>query len=454
MPFTLVQPDAGNPRYRLDGVFPEPEVEATLGTTYWKQGPHWIGFDEGFSESVVVRAYFDPAEYREQQRGFGTDPAAFRYVGYLQCAQFTFLGTPITPAAFGGRVADRQPYVFDRTQKYFVDLVDPANARACNIPVPLYAFNSLLTDGDVRSIDDLYVPHSHGALWASDPDFRYSEAAVLTAEVPPGLLTPDAVGDCLTPDNLVLALPVTPAQLAHAEPYQLALRSLATTALPGDDAPWLPDLVREEVAAQVVGRFVLLTLPDDEELGDTLVIYSRPGFEDDSEVCVHVLSEYDMAELVARTGNEALWRIKEHLDPYDLGLAVDGLAPPPQVRGARGLLAPPFAFPPETYPLELTYWMCAVGVRGRGTATRGSAKLLSAVRWSALYRYDDDRGRLVFGAVRPPRWVDDFDVPAALRRYDQAKREAPTGAGFDTGNFTLAALKRDRFGAGPKPVYG
>ena len=433
-------------RFVLQGVTSDPAVTAPLGRKYYEVGAHYIGFDDDLAAPVIARAYFDPAKHTSF---YGTRFDAFRYVGYCQIAQLSFRGVPIPPQVYGGLLGQRRPYLFGGDQYLFIDFMDPAQARANAIPLPLYPFNAKLVSGLITSTDDLYVhPRLNGSLFTHKLGYgaHQSLVASMAAEIAPGLVTPADVGEHLRAEGTrLVTIKPTKQDLAMAEPYQIALAFLMTQTPRGATAPPLAGLDPHLIAGQVIGPYALLTLPDAELFGPTLVIHcSDPDPAGDVEIHIDELSDYAMTALTAKTGSAALWRIKRHLDSR--GLHPDGLEPPTG-RGNSGLLAPPYAFAPDARPLQLTYWTCAVGVR-----SRDDAKVLSAVRWTAHFRFHQDTGEMVFSEITAPEEVHDFAWPLVHTAYKKALTAAE-GQLIDTSNFTLAAMRRDDFKAGLKLTF-
>jgi hypothetical protein len=445
---TVLQQPGG--QYVVSGVTRDPSVTAPLGRIYFQAGPHIIGWDDNFAEPVLVHAYYDPTADGAVTRArlAGT----LEYVGYVQFMQLNFRGMPIPPDVYGGRLADRTPYVYGSDLR-FVDFMGPDQANLRNIVTPFYAYNALLVNGNIRSNDDLfYHPLENGSLWSPQNlgVTNQSMVASLAGEICVGLATPADLQPYLTQDNQILVLPVTAQQLATAEPYQLAVASLETTPLPGDTAPALADLDESEVAAQMIGNYVLLTLPDPENFGDTLVISTTPGTGGMTNVVVNLLTDYDMEDLFGYSGRMALGRIRDYqaeqglLDSDDM-MEVDTA---PTGRGHSGLFTPEYSFTPTDVVLELRYWTAAVSV---GTSFTGklSRRTLSAVTWTAQFYFDEDTGALTFSSVTQPELIESYPVTTAFLAFSRAKKQN-AHATIDTSNFTLAAMRRDNFAAGTK----
>jgi hypothetical protein len=434
-------------QWQLTGMTRNPATVAPLGRRYFQAGAHWIGFDDSFAEPVIVRAYFDPTTDESTHQLM--DRGLLNYIGYLQFMRLSFRGMPIPPAVYGGRLADRQSYVYGDDLK-FIDFMGPTDARLRGIKTPFYPFNAMLVNGNVREDDDfLYFPLENGCLCAPENlGTTQALAASLVGEIAPGLVTPEHIAPLLGDDNLLLTMAVTNTDLAQAEPYRIALDALENRPLPEapDDPAPLRGLDESGVAAQVIGDYVLLTLPDPENFGDTLVVSTAP-VQGGVNVLVHLLTDYDMEGLAGNAGREALWRINDY--QLDEGFtSVDQMdVAPPAGRGSSGLLTPPYALNPDEFALELRYWTLAVGDRRIRTRGRPRWTLLSCIEWAALFQFDEDTGVMSLAAIREPMPAL-FDVTAGLDAYGRAYASA-TGA-IDVSNFTKAAMRRDNFAAGAK----
>jgi hypothetical protein len=400
---------------------------------------------------VVVRSYYDP--FQDPAAVMAINEGGVSYLGYVQFMRLSFRGTPIPPEVYGGRLADRRPYVHGIDHR-FVDFMGPPYAKALGISTPFYAYNALLLNDRLTRNDFFSHPRDNGSLYtpADLGGSRQSAVASLFGEVAPGLATAADVARCLTEDNEILTLSPTAIELAQSEPYRLALNSLKTTALRSapDAGPPLAGLDESGIAAQAIGEYVLLTLPDPEDLGDTLVIGTRAR-ADGTDVVVHLISDYDMAAMVSDAGRAALWRIREYQLDRGLVSAEDLPDAPSAGRGSNGLLTPPYRLSPDEYALELRYWTLAVAVRQIGPLRRTSRRLLSGITWSALFRFDDDTGDVTFAAIRRPSLVRGFAVTSGVGAFARA-RDTSTDL-IDTSNFTKAAMRRDDFAAGNKIAF-
>jgi len=437
-------------QYVVTGVTSDPSVTAPLGRIYFTAGPHLIGFDDNFAEPVLVHAYYDPAKdgavTRALRRG------TLNYVGYVQFMQMNFRGTPIPPDVYGGCLADRMPYLYGEDLR-FIDFMGPAQANARNIVTPLYAYNALLVNGNIRDHSDLfYYPLENGSLWspAGLGGAGRSLVASLAGEIRVSLVTAADLAPYLTPGNRLLMLAPSAQTLASTEPYRLALDSLETAPLSGQTTPPLAGLDETQVAAQMIGNYVLLTLPDPENFGDTLVIGTAPGDDGATNVVVNQITDYDMEDLFGYSGRMALRRIQDYQAAQGLIDSADVMRPDaaPPGRGHSGLTTPVYSFAPTDVVLELRYWTAAVSV-GTSYTGRVSRLMLSAATWTAQFRFDEDTGALTFSTITEPTWTGQCPVFDAFRAFTRAKEQYASAA-IDTSNFTLAAMRRDNFAAGTK----
>ena len=438
-------------QYLLSGVTRDPSVLAPLGRRYFRVGAHWIGFDDSFADPVIVRSYYDPTADPKVSLVHTARPAVF--IGYLQFMQLSFRTMAIPPSVYGGRLADRQPYVYGDDYR-FIDFMGPSDAKLRNITDPFYPFNALLVNGNLTQTSDFYnYPLENGSLCApGDLGTGQSMVASLAGEISPGLVTPALITPYLTNDNLLVIYHPSATDLAAAEPYRIALTQLETAPLPDatSDPPPLQGLDETGVAAQALGEYVLLTLPDDEDFGDTLVISTQPGTNGATDIYVHLLSDYDTAGLTYNAGREALWRIREF--QLEEGLVDSSMQlDEPAGRGMKGLWTPPYRLSTSEYALELRYWTLAVARRERALRSSPSRVFLSGVTWTALFQFDEDTGQLTFSAIGEPQPVASANVLPGLNSYTAA-RNSPRAPGqlIDVSNFTKAAMRRDNFAAGTK----
>jgi hypothetical protein len=451
MPLTPVQDASG--LWNIRGVTPDPAVTAPLGRVRFNVGAHWIGFDDRFSEPVVVRCYYDPTA--DPMAGWSQRRRPIRYVGYLQFMRLSFRGTPIPPSVYGGRLADRQPYVYGREFR-FIDFMGPREAAAINIEHPFYPFNAYLGYGDARPDTAFFVhPLANGSL-CSPADQRPDRSLVasLAGEIAPGLITPADVSPYLTDDALLVTYQVPRAELAATEPYRYALNRLKTASPGADPAPLagLDSQLESQIEAQVIGDYVLLTLPDDEDFGHTLCVSVAAGTGGNDVVRVHLLSSYDTAGMRADAARAALQRIKS-FEAGNGGPAnadrMEDVAP--AGRGRSGLNPSPYTLNPQEFVLELRYWTLAVAYRERPTRITPSRQFLSGITWSALFQFDDDTGQLSFGAISEPQAAPGFEINPGLSAYRTARTAADAARhGIDPSNFTKAAMRRENFGAGTR----
>jgi hypothetical protein len=431
-----------------NGIWYAPGVSAVaapvpIGRRMFVVGPHVVGFDDAFAEPLVMRAFYDlSADPPSVRRAFAK---TFTYVGYLQFCRLTFRGQAIAPSVYGGRLAGRDVYLAD--DKWFVDMMAPADAAVRNVRLPFYAFNGLLSDGSIQSEVDLYIhPRPNGSLLAAPVTTQtQSRYASISADISTGLLTPADVAPFLVDDDsIVRVIPTSGAALAVTEAYRIALNSLETVPDWGAAAPPLAGLDETQVATQVVGNYVLLTLPDNENLGPTLCV-TVEGSQAQPAVVVRLLTFYDMEQMEADAGRAVLRRLAASVEPDPDAMDIEDQVVPG--RGHSGLLPTPIALPADAFVLSLDYVTAAAGITPHGGQNLWP---LNAFSWSVLFQFDEDTGTLESTAVTAPQAVESFDGSSAIRRFTDAVKAPPPGATVDTTNFTLAAMRRDNFAAGRK----
>jgi hypothetical protein len=421
-----------------------------LGRQCFPVGPHWVGFDDRFAEPLIVKAYYDPTVDPVALHDHSRRP--FEFIGYQQVMRLSFRGISIPPDVFGGRFADRKPYVYD-DRFAFLDFMGPKDADLRGITYPFYPLNALLVDDEIRDISDLFVhPRANGSLFSFD-DTRSNRSlcASLVAPVAPGLLTAAEITPVLSAENTVLDVPADAAELARKGAYRIAV-DLLTGKTPwpyGDPPPWegeppLAGLDESLVSGQVIGDYVLLTLPDDAEyMPDTLCVREQE-VQGGKRVVVHLLSFYDMEDITGGAGRAVLWRIREFLLDQSIELMdIDG---PPPGRGMSGLNATPFYLTPDQVAVEMKYATVAVGYI-KQAAPRFRCLYLNGFTWSALLSFNEDTGELVFDRVRRPVPLSAFSLRGMQRRFTLALRLQPSDR-IDTSNFTQAAMAREPFAAG------
>ncbi|MFC4033316.1 hypothetical protein ACFO3J_17730 [Streptomyces polygonati] len=441
-------------QYWVTGVVDDPAVRSLLGQQSFQVGDHYIGFDQRFSEPVTVRAYFDAASSPDVARENAKYPKyRLNQIGYLQAMRVEYAGVPIPPDVFGGRLADRWPYATPDDR--FLDFMGPKEAIDGRLLpyYPFYAYNGLLQDGTALRVEDFYAfGRPNGSLFSPRPvqgvdPSEQARCASITAEVATGLITAEEVSNALMAENLILTLTPTEAELGNFEPYQLALNELRTRPLPG--APNAPaplatftDDDAKKVRAQVIGRYVLLTLPDD-SMPDTLCVY-----EEDGSVLVHLLTVYEMDEMWDQAGPAALWRISDYLD--SIGRLRPPAPPPGRGRAKQPLRGEPPIAQEATNPVcKLRYWTFAMGTRLRPRGGARARVVLSGFTWAAVYQYDRDTDHLDFTAIEVPKAMGAFELDPLLAAYTDALNDPELRGGtIDLSNFTAAALRRDNFGQG------
>jgi hypothetical protein len=460
MSLTLVP---GNGMWEIAGVGPGPGT-APLGRQAFHVGAHWVGFDDRFAEPVIVRAYYDPLADPAYLWQTGWRP--FDYVGYLQFAQVTFMDMPIPPEVYGGRLADRQPYVYGPGH-HFIDFMGPADANLYNIDIPVYPCNAYLTSGASLTAADLTLqPLPNGSLYSpTEQRANRSLVASLACEVAPGLILPSDIERFLIPDlgnrRLLSRYQVTATQLSGIEPYRFALNQLEAP-FPSVNPDTLRGLDEGQIVAEVIGDYVLLTLPDPvDNFGPALCVSVRPPASPGglTDIRVHLLSPYDTAGLRADAAREALRRIAAYATSEALMLGHERAAVPPPVNRGRGGLEPvpfdiPYAsYPVAPYPVALRYSTVAVGIQTFGSPL-WQGEFLSGFSWSAQCRYDDDLQLMTLSAIGNPSPLIGFDIASALRQY-QAARSSPqySTARVDPGNFTKTTMRRDNFGVGTQLTF-
>lgn len=431
-----------NGSYRICGITNNSKYSALLGRRYFHVGAHWIGFDDNFTEPVVVRAYYDPSD----DSASWEEASRLKYTGYMQFMQMNFRGMPIPPCVYGGVLAQRQAYVYG--DQMMVDFMDPKSASLREIPEPFYPWNGMLLTG-ISAVEDLYVqPLPNGSLcaYSKDLDPKQSVVASLAAEITASMVDEKVVKKAVSGLTPLATIPVTPEQLANAEAYQIAFDWLKTHPLP-PDSPFLAGVEKSQVAAQVVGNYVLMTLPDPEDLGDTLIVSTTAS---GTQVVVHLLSEYDFVAMSTDAARDALWRIKEYQLSQDRIIG-GGIDRRPTGRGLSGLTTPPYSLSAADYSLELKFWTVAAGVRQRVLRSSPGPLMLSCLKWSALFQFSEDTGLMTLTAIREPTLAESFDLNAGVAQYIKARdAAAKIDSVIDTSNFTKAAMTRDNFAAGNK----
>ena len=438
-----------------------------IGRQYFKCGPHHIGFDDSFDESLVVKAFLDPEDQylvgQPDYAGFMNNNATF--VGYMQFMQISFAGHPIPPQVYGGPFADRALYVSNAggDPYVFVDFMGPHHARLY-VPSddsfePFYPYNGLLLAPRAYSRVELAVhPRPNGSflLPPREGADAQSMAASLFAEVPLNLLTESDVRSLLmdefgkpSDEYLIDSIEVTLQELGREEPYQIAFRNLTGV------GKMFEGLTYEEVSGQVLGELVLITLPDEEEFTPTLCVTTGVA-NGKTYVLVFLLSYYDMVALREAAVTEMLGRIQTFTGQNNINLSADFQDPRrlPD-RGSQGLTTPRFNLNPDRYHLELKYWTVALaGLRYMPRQKRTNLRFVSGFTWSAQLTYDADTRSLDLTAIVAPRLVEAFDFETPVNQYFAALADPNLrDMKIDTSNFTKAAMQRQNFGAAVKASY-
>ncbi|MCW2935093.1 MAG: hypothetical protein JWM19_6055 [Actinomycetia bacterium] len=434
-----------------------PNATAPLGRQRYQAGAaHWVGFDDRFAEPVVVRAYYDPLA--DPVYGRLTQVRPFDYVGYFQVMRVTFFDVPVPPAVYGGRLADRQPYAYgERFQ--FIDFMGPADANRYNVQIPAYPCNAYLSRGATLSAADLALqPLPNGSLYSpADQRPDRSLAASLACEVAPGLILPANIERYLSADlsdpSLIGRYRVTAAELGSTEPYRFALNQLEAPT-PAQDPETLNGLDESQVVAEVIGDYVLLTLPDpDEDFGPTLCVSTRP-VTGATDIRVHLLSPYDTAGMRADAAKNALRRVDAYATASGLLLGHGRAQVAPPGNRGRGELEPvPYDIDPAEYPVKVHYSTFAAGIR-TPAGQPWSGEFLSGFAWTARSQYDDDLGLMTLSAIDEPSPLAAFELTPALRQYQAALSSPQTSsARIDPGHFTKTTMRRDGFGAATRLTY-
>jgi hypothetical protein len=471
-----VEKNATDGIYYVSGVTGQ-NVPYPIGRRYFKCGQHHVGFDDSFSESLVVKAFYDP------EGGENLPPG--QYIGYMQFMQLSFAGQPIPPQVYGGQLADRAPYVSRGAWEpyVFVDFMGPHHANlykpSDNLDSddadsfePFYAYNGLLyAQQSLSKIQLSGHPMPNGSfIFPFVRDDTQSLAASLFAEVPLSLITESDVrellsdeGGAISEENLIAPIPVTPQQLAAAEAYQIAFAHLTR------EGEMLEGLEYPDVSGQVVGDFVLITLPDSEEFTPTLCVATgfkvgqqyvigRQHAQGQQYVLAFLISYYDMASMREAAALAALDRIYTFTSENDISLPNFVEVRPAEGgsgRGSRGLMTPRFNLSPGGFHIELKYWTIAVaGMRYMPRMRRTRTQPVSGFTWSALLSYDADRRSLDLTSISAPRPINSFDYLTPVNRYFDALADAGLrDMKIDVSNFTKAAMRRQNFGAAVKPDY-
>ncbi|MFI6318737.1 hypothetical protein ACIBG8_14515 [Nonomuraea sp. NPDC050556] len=439
----------------LTGVSADVE-EVYLGTHQCSVGPHHIAFDDNFSDPVVMRAFYDPDAYP-------TTPSNL-IVGYIQFVQVLILGEPIPPGVFNEWWKSRTPYATkvrpsDRIKdkaldQTFVDFMDPWHANA--IPLPWYALNGYMRNGVWPTPENYFAhPRPNGSLYRVAGRTGLSQVASIVSGVTADLMNASDVAAMIEGVKPLCEIPTLTGETREA--YRIAIDHLTDNAVESDDpedAPLLDGVDVTQMAAKVVGEFVLLTIPDaedaDEKFGPTLVIrfHSVSGSR---KVVVHLVSEHDMTTTYAAVATQALWRIFEYLrDENKLADRHWKAALDARGRGRGGLERDPFKLKPSDLAVELKHTTMAVSSSGRTTR---DAKVLSGFTWSAMLRYSDDTSLLECAAIRKPKLLEGFNLQLGLDAYLAARTTTKIDYPVDVSNFTMAAMRRENFAAGTKVNY-
>ncbi|WP_066366345.1 hypothetical protein [Herbidospora mongoliensis] len=437
MPLTRIE---RNGRFYLTGVV-DGSAEVYLGTRSLPVGNHWVGFDDDFSNPLVMRAFYDPTHL--------SLPSGYETVGYQQFVQFTYDGVPIPPSVFSPRMTARELYTTE--DQTFVDFMDPGDAEFQRLEVPFYAYNAILLEGPFQ---DWYLhPHTNGSLYRVGGGTGLSRCPSIVAEVSADLLEAADVTALVARHEALVEIPIRPDDTR--EPYRIAIDHLTARNVDSDDeddAPLLEDVPTSAMSAKVVGDYVLLTLPGEEQFGPTLVITTdlRPR-----RVVVYLIAECDMAATTANVASAALWRIFEYLKDEDALTGTQlfqAMTTHQRRRGRGGLNAPPFPLKPTDYKIEMRYTTIVAAAKTR--MRRGGERFVSGFTWSVLLSYDEDTGLMECSTIRRPKELTRF-APAPTSRAYFDGRTSPLRSRYaiDIGDFTRAAMLRDDFAAGTKLTF-
>lgn len=402
-----------------------------IGRRVFTVGRHVVGFDDTFGDPVLMRAFYDHAP---------GDVDGATWLGYAQVCRLTFADTyAVRPSVFGGRLADRDAYLMH--DGWWIDMMGPSDAAGLNVPLPLYAYNNLLSTQVLR-LPNLYdhpLPNGSLRYLLSSPVGSSARYASISADLGAGLLRPKALEAALEDAEVVRELTVSGAQAAATQPYRLALTSLETEAGPGETPP-LQGLDESQVGARLVGDHVLLTLPDDEGYPPTLCVSSETAADGSTvRIVVRLLSWYDLNDLERDSGTAALRRIAASLRLPPAPSA------PAQGRGVEPLASlPALAWSP--YVLALEVRTCAFAFDAK------RVKSLDGFTWAVLFQFDADSGALESTAVRVPVATPAFDFNLAAATFTTAIRAAPHDT-IDVTCFTRAALSGDGFAGGRRLTF-
>ncbi|WP_182880189.1 hypothetical protein [Microbispora sp. H10949] len=433
-------------RWHLRGVTPT-SGPVLLGRWHFRVGDHWVGFDDDFSEPFVMRAFFDPPAGTTRREGYG-------HVGYIQFMRMTHHGRPIPPQVFGGRLADREPYAREKDNYRFVDIMGPKDLKASGLSSPFYAFNAWLSDPSLGNVPASYAVHPlpNGSLYVPGaPDPRASTCASIVAPVTPGLLTRGRITKVLEGRDPARVVEVDRADVRGREPYRIALDELT-----GGGGP-LAGLDERGLSARAIGEYVLLALPDDEDLGETLVVRGEQWRGTGTRVSVHVLSAYEMRDLEGCLGRAAMRRISDHLasHQWDRIRAATG-------RGTNGLLRDSFDVtsgdsgpfdPADVDDVTFVYTTIVYGVFPHQQTLSRQHRAISGIVWRAGYRWDEDTGRLSLTTVVAPEPATVGQKDVLLFNVRNASTKATAAAVVDPYEFTTATMRRQPFGGGDPVAF-
>jgi hypothetical protein len=458
-----------NGQWGVTGISSEQGAPFPIGRRYFRpgNGPHYVGFDDSFAEPVIVKAFYDPAADADRLGKLGPD----YYIGYMQFMQIGFIGQAIPPQVYGGRLADRAPYVTDSSGGFqFIDFMGPTDAKLRSIINPFYAFNgALLTQVTPSPRDFAIHPRPNGSLY--DPDIiddNKSLCASLTAEVSTNLITAADLTDAISSEDPIFEVTCSAQQWANKEAYQIVLEYLrvvterreALAQTQGDQivqhpvaqADDLAGVDNSELVGQVIGEYTLITLPSDENLAPHLCVKTSNS---ERKITVYLIDYYTMASL----REDVVMRTLSNIDDYfqEKGIVVrpdSSRIQPTGTRGMSSLTPVPFKLSPENFFIALKYQTIAVACRPTKTRSAPGLDMISGFVWSAIFMFDEDSRTLTLSAIVAPEPLSSFDLRPLLDRYLLAVNDVDLSkATIDTSNFTKAAMRRDNFGAGVKLTF-
>jgi hypothetical protein len=456
-----------NGQWGVTGITEEQIAPFPLGRRYFRpgNGPHYVGFDDSFAEPVIVKAFYDPAADADRLGQL----RSYDYIGYMQFMQIFFAGQSIPPQVYGGRMADRAPYVSDSEGFQFIDFMGPTDAKLRGITNPFYAFNgALLTQVTPTPQNFAVHPLPNGSLYyPAIIDDNRSLCASLMAEVSTNVITAADLKAAFDSEEPIFEVTCSAQQWANKEAYQIVLEYLrvvpesreALALARGDrieqyPAVWNNDLAgvdNSELVGEVIGEYTLIRLPSDENLAPYLCVTSSS----DRKIKAFLFDYYTMASLREDVVMRTLYNIDDYFQENGIVVPPDSdLIPPTGTRGLSGLTPVPFKLSPGRFFIELKYHTAAVVCRLRVMRNAPHLELLSGFVWSAIFAFDQDSRTLTLDAIVEPELFSSANLQPLYDRYVLAVNDVNLSkATIDTSNFTKAAMRRDNFGAGAKLTF-